>query len=66
MRKCIFILAVLLLFFLCIPAYASETVEPRACVANPTLSFDGTTAYCYVNCRGEKTSDRILATLWMM
>lgn len=63
MRKCSFILVVLLVLSLCIPAYAAETVESRAYIANPTLSFDGTTAICFVNCRGEKTTDRISATL---
>lgn len=63
MRKCSFILVVLLVLSLCIPAYAAETVESRAYIANPTLSFDRTTAICFVNCRGEKTTDRISATL---
>lgn len=63
MRKCSFLLVVVLLVTLCIPAYAAESAEPRAYVANPSLSFEGTTAICYVNCRGDKTTDRISATL---
>ncbi len=63
MKKCRLFLALLLLISLSVPAYATETVEPRAYAANPTLSFEGTTAICYVNCRSDNTSDRISATL---
>lgn len=63
MRKSCLILAVLLLVFLTIPAYAAGTVEPRAYTAHPTLTFTGTTAKCNVVCKGEMASDRISATL---
>lgn len=37
--------------------------EERVISARPSLSFDGTTAVCYVDCRGNSTKDSIEATL---
>lgn len=60
MRKRVFPLVSLLLLTLSLTAHAAE---PYALTANPDLSFEGTTAVCSVSCRGEKTTDKIVATL---
>lgn len=40
-----------------------QIVEARVPTARPTLQFDGTTAICTAICRGDKTSDKVRATL---
>jgi len=58
-RRILAVVAVMLVFS-CIVASAAT---PYALGANPTLSFDGEVAECYVECRGRSTSDKIEATL---
>ena len=53
-------LAALLLLVLSISVQAAQL---RAVGSRPTLSFNGTTASCYVNCKGASTSDKVSATL---
>jgi len=55
-----FSLAALLLLVLSISVQAAQL---RAVSNRPTLSFSGTTASCYVNCKGASTSDDLYATL---
>ena len=60
MKRRMFSLAALLLLMLSISVQAAQ---PRAVSNRPTLSFSGTTASCYVNCKGASTSDDLYATL---
>ena len=60
MKKIVSLLIAMTLLISSVTAYAAE---PRILAANPNLSFDGTTAECSVSCRGEKTTDKITATL---
>jgi len=60
MKRRVFPLAALLLLVLSISVQAAQ---PRAVGSRPTLSFSGTTASCYVNCKGASTSDKVSATL---
>ncbi|WP_294853792.1 hypothetical protein [uncultured Oscillibacter sp.] len=53
-------MAALLLLVLSISVQA---VQPWAVGSRPTLSFSGTTASCYVNCKGASTSDKVSETL---
>ena len=59
MKRRFFLISALLLFVLSLTAHAASTAYD----ANPSLSFSGTTAYCSVICRGDKTTDSISATL---
>ncbi|WP_369281828.1 hypothetical protein [Oscillibacter sp. GMB15532] len=59
MKRRMFSLAALLLLVLSISVQA---VQLRA-AGNPNLSFNGTTANCYVNYRSASTSDKVSATL---
>ena len=59
MKKRFFLFVILLVLMLGLTAHAAS----MAYVANPSLSFSGTTAYCSVVCRGDKTTDSISATL---
>ena len=38
-------------------------VEQRAAGGTPVLSFNGTTATCYVDCKGNSSRDTVAATL---
>jgi len=58
-KRRFFLIAAVLLFLLNLTAHAAS----MAYDANPSLSFNGTTAYCAVLCRGDKTTDSISATL---
>jgi hypothetical protein len=58
-KRRFFLFVAFLLFVLGITAHAAS----MAYDANPSLSFSGTTAYCSVICRGDKTTDSISATL---
>ena len=40
-----------------------QAVELRYVTARPSLSFNGTTAFCSAFCRGDSSSDKIDATL---
>lgn len=60
MKRRMFSLAALLLLVLSISVQAAQL---RAFSNRPTLSFSGTTASCYVNCKGTSTSDKVSATL---
>ena len=60
MKRIVSLLIALTLLISSVTAYAAE---PRINAANPHLSFNGTTAECYVSCRGDKTTDKITATL---
>lgn len=57
MRKRVFLFITLLLLTLSITSHAAS----MAYVANPSLSFRGTTAYCSVVCQGSKPTDSISA-----
>lgn len=59
-KRFIIPLVLLMVFSLGITAYA---FEPRAALANPSLTFDGETAVCSVTCIGNKSTDKIEATL---
>lgn len=59
MKRRFFLFAAVLFLVLSITAHAAS----MAYVANPSLSFKGTTAYCSVVCQGSKTTDSISATL---
>ncbi len=59
MKRRFFLFTAVLLVVLSLTAHAAS----MAYVANPSLSFSGTTAYCSVVCRGDKTTDSISATL---
>jgi hypothetical protein len=59
MKRRFFLFVILLVLMLSFTAHAAS----MAYVANPSLSFSGTTAYCAVVCRGDKTTDSISATL---
>lgn len=41
----------------------AQAIEPRESIQRPRLTFNGTTAFCSVNCTGDKDSDQIEATL---
>lgn len=58
-KRRFFLFAALLLLVLGLSAHAASIAYD----ANPNLSFNGTTAYCFVVCRGDKTTDSISATL---
>ncbi len=59
MKRRLFLFLSLLFLILSMTAHAATT----AYVANPSLSFSGTTAYCSVVCQGNKPTDSISATL---
>jgi|GEM_PF-7015752 len=59
MKRRMFSLAALMLLVLSISVQAAQL---RA-AGNPSLSFSGTTANCYVNYRSASTSDKVSATL---
>lgn len=58
-KLCAAALMLILMLSLGLTAHAAS----MAYDANPSLSFSGTTAYCSVVCRGDKTTDSISATL---
>lgn len=60
MKRRMFSLAALLLLVLSISVQAAQ---PRANDNRPVLSFNGTSASCYVNCKSTSTSDKVSATL---
>ena len=60
MKKRIFAFSALVILVLAISAQA---IEPRESVQRPRLTFSGTTAFCSVNCLGDKDSDQVEATL---
>ena len=64
MKKRIFP-ALLALALLC--ALSAQTVMAAEMRRAPSpildLSFDGTTAVCYANCRGDRATDRVSATM---
>lgn len=59
MRKRILALCLILVFALGISAQAVEILAVRTV---PKITFDGTTATCTVNVRGDKTTDTISLT----
>lgn len=60
MKKRMFCLALVFSLILAIPAYA---VSSRTINAYPALSFNGTSAACTVTILGERTTDKISATM---
>ena len=60
MKKRIFAFSALVILVLTISAQA---IGPRVIGAIPYLRFSGTTAFCSVNCPGDKDSDQVEATL---
>ena len=60
MKRRIFALTSLLILMLTMTAHA---IEPRVASQMPILSFNGTTANCYVECKGANTTDAVKATL---
>ena len=60
MKKRIFAFSALVILVLAISAQA---IEPRESVQRPRLTFSRTTAFCSVNCLGDKDSDQVEATL---
>ena len=60
MKKRIFAFSALVILVLAISAQA---IEPRESLQRPRLTFSGTTAFCSVNCLGDKDSDQVEATL---
>lgn len=59
MRKRVLALCLILVFALGITAQAAEVLSVRTV---PKITFDGTTATCTVNVRGDKTTDTISLT----
>ena len=53
------VLMLVLVLSLTLTAHAAST----AYVANPSLTFNGTTAHCSVACKGDRATDSISATL---
>lgn len=60
MKKRITLLVLLLVTVFSMKALAAEQ---RAAGGTPVLSFNGTTATCYVDCKGNNTTDEVAATL---
>lgn len=60
LKRRFWILAALVIFVLTMTAYA---VEPHVVRPRPVLSFQGTTAFCGVDCKAENSSDTVKATL---
>ena len=60
MKKRIFAFSALVVLVLAIGAQA---IEPRESIQRPRLTFNGTTAFCSVNCLGDKDGDKVEATL---
>lgn len=60
MKRRIFALTSLLILMFTMTASA---IEPRVAGQMPILSFDGTTAYCYVECKGANMTEAVTATL---
>ena len=60
MKRRVFALVSLLILMLTMTAHA---IEPYGAVQMPILSFNGTTANCYVDCKGENSTDTVKATL---
>ena len=56
MKRRVFALVSLLILMLTMTAHA---IEPYGAVQMPILSFNGTTANCYVDCKGENSTDTI-------
>ena len=59
-KKRIFALVGLLLLMLTMTAYA---IEPYMYGQAPVLTFNGTTANCYVECKSTDNADTVKATL---
>ena len=59
-KRRVFALVSLLILMLTMTAHA---IEPYGAVQMPILSFNGTTANCYVDCKGENSTDTVKATL---
>lgn len=60
MKKRILPLIVLAALFFSVSAHAAEA---RVISARPILSFEGTTAVCYADCKGGNMKDEVEATL---
>lgn len=60
MKQRIFVWMALIVLALSVSVQA---VELRYVAARPSLSFNGTTAFCSVTCRGDSSNDKIDATL---
>ena len=60
MKRRVLVLSCLLALVFTMKIYAAES---RVAGQMPILSFSGTTAYCYVECKAGNTSDEIAAKL---
>lgn len=60
MKKRVVVLSCLLALMFTMKIYATES---RVASQMPILSFSGSTAYCYVECKGGNTNDEISAKL---
>jgi hypothetical protein len=60
MKKRVCSLAVMLVLLISVTAQA---VEPRVISPVPVISFNGTTAYCSVDCVSNNDNDRVTATM---
>lgn len=60
MKKRVFLLFLAAVMLLAIPAYA---VSPRTIDCIPDISFNGTEATCTATVTGDRTTDRISATM---
>lgn len=60
MKKKVLGVLVAVCLVLMIPVHAAE---PRSVLVVPTLKFDGTTATCILQITGDKTTDKIAATM---
>lgn len=63
MRKRILAVLMPVLLVCLLTAQAVCAADLRAAGGTPSLSFDGTTAICSVICQGNRTTDKIEATL---
>lgn len=56
-------IALLVMLFVMALGMNAMAVEQRAAGGTPVLSFSGTTATCYVDCKGNNPMDDVKATL---
>ena len=60
MKRCILSLAMVVIVAL---STSAQAIDPRQIYNQPRLRFDGTTAYCLADCKGDSSGDKVEATL---
>lgn len=61
MKRRSFVLTTLLIFLML--TMSAQAVEERAITAIPSLTFSGTTANCFADCKGGNSSDKVNITI---